>query len=162
MSEDLQSQQELYRTLDEIIARYDSDPGLLIRMLQKTQETFGYISEDVQCYLAEKLNIPLSEICGVVSFYSLFTTRPKGKHMISVCLGTACYVKGAQEILEAFKRELQVNVNQTSEDGLFMLRTTRCVGACGLAPVVTIDDDVHGQLAVDALPKVLQKYRKPH
>ena len=144
--------------IDEIIEKY-TEPGSLIRILQKVQDIYGYLSEDVQTYIAGRLHIPVSEINGVVTFYSLFSTKPKGKYKISVCMGTACYVKGANKILDRLKEELGADEGETSSDGLFTLLATRCVGACGLAPVITIGDNVHGRLSPDDIPLLIQKYR---
>ncbi len=144
--------------IDEIIEKY-TEPGSLIRILQKVQDIYGYLSEDVQTYIAGRLHIPVSEINGVVTFYSLFSTKPKGKYRISVCMGTACYVKGANKILDRLKEELGADEGETSGDGLFTLLATRCVGACGLAPVITIGDNVHGRLSPDDIPLLIQKYR---
>ncbi|MBM7855609.1 NADH-quinone oxidoreductase subunit E/NADH-quinone oxidoreductase subunit F/NADP-reducing hydrogenase subunit HndA [Desulfohalotomaculum tongense] len=149
---------ENFRKLDKIIAQYKEQRGMLIRILQKSQEVFGYLPLKVQAYIAEKLDIPISTVNGVVSFYSLFSQEPQGKYTVSVCLGTACYVKGAQEILEAIKKELQIDVGETTMDNLFTLKATRCIGACGLAPVITINDDIYGRLTPADIPSILYKY----
>jgi len=149
-----------YAALDRVIARYVPEPGQLIRILQKAQEIFGYLPEEVQAYIAEKTETPVAEVNGVVTFYSLFSTRPKGKHMLNVCLGTACYVKGAQEIMDACKKILQVDEGETTADGMFTLKSTRCVGACGLAPIVLVDEDVHGRVESKDAPKIIARYRK--
>lgn len=148
--------------LDEIIERYSKQDGMLIRILQKSQELYGYLPLEVQARISEKLNLPISTINGVVSFYSLFSQEPRGKNTISVCLGTACYVKGAQEILSAIQEELQLDVGETTMDKLFTLKATRCIGACGLAPVITINDEVHGRLTPADIPSVLYPYIKTH
>lgn len=149
----------VYKEIDEIIQKYNK-PGELIRILQKVQDLYGYLSEDVQIYIADKLKLPVSEVNGVVTFYSLFSTKPKGKYTVGVCLGTACYVKGANDILKKIKEELKINEDETTEDGLFTLRTTRCIGACGLAPVISVGDDIHGRLSPKDIPGILDKYRK--
>lgn len=154
------SQEENYRKLDQVIERYKEQEGMLIRILQKAQDIFGYLPAEVQSYISEKLNMPISTINGVVTFYSLFSQEPQGKYTIGVCLGTACYVKGAQEVLDAIKEELQINVGETSMDGLFTLKETRCIGACGLAPVITIDDEVYGRLSPADIPGILYPYIK--
>ncbi len=146
-----------YKEVDAIMTQY-TQPEHLIRILQKVQDIYGYLSEDVQIYIADKLKIPVSEVNGVVTFYSLFSTKPKGKHIIGVCLGTACYVKGANDILKKLKSELKINEDETTKDGVFTLRATRCIGACGLAPVITIGDDVHGRINADDIPRILEKY----
>ncbi|MCL1790124.1 MAG: NADH-quinone oxidoreductase subunit NuoE [Peptococcaceae bacterium] len=130
----------------------------LIQILEQTQREIGYLPENVQAYLADKLNIPLSEIYGVTTFYSLFSTEPVGKHLISVCMGTACYVKGAGEIFAEFERRLNIKAGQTTEDRLFTLDACRCLGACGLAPVLTIDDQVYGRLTPSDVPDLLVPY----
>lgn len=149
-----------YSSLDKVIERYSSEQGQLIRILQEAQEIFGYLPEEVQTYIAGKTNIPVSEINGVVTFYSLFSTDPRGRYGINVCLGTACYVQGAQGILEDFRRDLQLKERDTSEDGLFTVKSTRCVGACGLAPVITVNDEVHGRASRKDVARILRKYRK--
>ncbi|MDK2799267.1 MAG: hypothetical protein PWQ70_886 [Clostridiales bacterium] len=149
----------VYKEIDAVIEKYNK-PGGLIRILQKVQDMYGYLSEDVQIYIADRLKLPISEVNGVVTFYSLFSTKPKGKYTIGVCLGTACYVKGANDILKKIKDELKINEDETTEDGLFTLRATRCIGACGLAPVITVGDDVHGRINPGEVPKILSKYRE--
>ncbi|WP_258359162.1 complex I 24 kDa subunit family protein [Moorella sulfitireducens] len=149
-----------YGRLEKVIKVYSRQPGQLIRILQQAQEIFGYISSEVQAYLAARLNIPLAEIAGVVSFYSLFNSEPKGKYTISICLGTACYVKGSQEIFQAFKNELELDDDDTTPDGLFTLRSTRCMGACGLAPVVAVNDDIYGQVKTGDVTGVISRYRE--
>jgi NADH:ubiquinone oxidoreductase subunit E len=113
----------------------------------------------VQIYIAEKLNLPLSEVYGVVSFYSLFTTEPRGKYVINVCLGTACYVKGSGRIMDNLKKELGVGIGETTSDGLFTLEGCRCIGACGLAPVLTVNEQVHGRLTEDDVPRLIRFYK---
>jgi len=149
-----------YKELDQVISRYSKEPGQLIRILQKAQDIFGCLSEEVQSYVAEKTENPVSEVNGVVTFYSLFSTEPKGKHTFNLCLGTACYVKGAQELMDTLKEQLKVDEGKTTEDGLFTLKSTRCIGACGLAPVLVADGDVHGKIGTGEVKKLIQKYRK--
>lgn len=134
--------------------------GGLIPVLHFIQETYGYLPEDVLEHVSDGLNIPMTEIFGVASFYHFFSLEPKGEHIIRVCMGTACYVKGAQGILDKFARELNVEVGKTTEDGKFTLEATRCLGACGLAPVLTIGEKVYGRLTVDDVPRILDEYRK--
>ncbi len=158
--EKMQLQEKLnYKEVDEIIEKYKK-PENLIRILQKVQQIYGYLSEDVQIYIADKLKLPVSEVNGVVTFYSLFSMKPKGKYTIGICLGTACYVKGGNDILKKLKNELKINEDETTEDGLFTIQATRCIGACGLAPVITVGDDVHGRIKPDDIPNILEKYRK--
>jgi len=150
---------EKFAVIDRIVEAYAGQDGALIPVLHQAQEVFGYLPEDVQAYIAEKLAIPLSEVYGVVSFYTLFSTEPKGQHKISVCLGTACYVKGAGNILAEFEKELGIKVGETTKDGLFTLEACRCLGACGLAPVLTIDGDVHGRLVTKDVATIINKYK---
>jgi len=151
---------ENFQELDKVIAKYKTEEGMLIRILQEAQNIFGYLSADLQAYIAKELEIPISTINGVVSFYSLFSQEPRGKYIIGVCMGTACYVKGSQNILNAFKKELSIDVGETSENKLFTLNATRCIGACGLAPVITINEDVHGKLSPENIPDILKQYKK--
>lgn len=144
--------------LDPIIAKYKGKPGSLIPVLHEVQKKVGYLPLEVQQYVANKLNVPFSKVYGVVTFYSYFSTTPKGEHTIGVCLGTACYVKGANAVLDRLKNELGVEVGGTSSDGRFTLTLTRCVGACSMAPVLMIDDKVYGQLTPEMLPDILKKY----
>lgn len=160
MDIDGKDMQSGFRKLDHIIELYGQKPGQLIRVLQGAQEVFGYLPEEVQIYIAGKMNIPVSEVNGVVTFYSLFSTEPRGKNAINVCLGTACYVQGAAGILEDFRRELGLKDGNTTADGLFTVKSTRCVGACGLAPVLTVNDEVHGKLSRKDVAKILRKYRR--
>lgn len=132
--------------LDEIIGSHKNKPGSLIPVLQEAQELVGYLPPVVQRHVAKGLKLPVSEVHGVVSFYSFFTMKPKGKHNIRVCLGTACYVKGAEEIVKKFSEGLNLDVGGITEDKKFSLETVRCLGACGLAPVVVIDKDTHGSI----------------
>jgi NADH:ubiquinone oxidoreductase subunit E len=148
-----------YERLQKIIAEHQGKPGALIPVLHQAQELFGYLAEDVQELVAEGLGIPLSEVYGVITFYSLFSTKPRGENTIGVCMGTACYVKGAADILKAIQTELGVEIDDTSKDGLFTLTVTRCLGACGLASVITIGEDVYGRLTPDKIPDILNKYR---
>ena len=145
--------------LREIIAQYKGKPGATMPVLQAAQEIFGYLPEEVQIIIAEGLEIPLSEVYGVVSFYAQFTLNPKGQHQISVCLGTACYVKGAADILDAVKEKLHIVPGSITKDGLFSLDACRCIGACGLAPVMTIGNDVYGRLTAKQIGPILDKYR---
>jgi len=155
-------EKELYSELDSVIDEYKGQQGRLIRILQKGSEIFGYLPITVQSYISYKLDIPISTVNGVVSFYSLFSEEPRGKYVVSVCLGTACYVKGAHEVLNAIKDELQVKEDETTPDGLFTLLSTRCIGACGLAPVVIINEEIYGVVSPDDVPGILHKYIKRH
>lgn len=156
--EALRAKDPRYKKLADIIAKYAGREGALIPVLHEAQEVFGHLPPEIQMLVAEGLDVPLSEIDGVITFYSLFTAEPQGKYKIGVCLGTACYVKGAGDVLDELKERLQIDVNKTSADGLFTLEVTRCVGACGLAPVVSVGDDVYGRLTPDDIPAILEKY----
>ena len=145
--------------LREIIAQYKGKPGATMPVLQAAQEIFGYLPEEVQIIVAEGLDIPLSEIYGVASFYAQFTLNPKGEHQISLCLGTACYVKGAGDILEELEKQLGIKAGSVTPDGKFSIDACRCIGACGLAPVMTIGSDVYGRLTVKEIGPILDKYR---
>ncbi|MBQ6901230.1 MAG: NAD(P)H-dependent oxidoreductase subunit E [Firmicutes bacterium] len=146
------------KALDEVIARYKGTKGPLIPVLHEAQAIYGYLPFEVQLKIAEGLDLPLADVYGVVSFYTGFTTKPKGKYRVSVCMGTACYVKGAEAILDKFTTSLGINVGDCTEDGKFSLDACRCVGACGLAPVVMINDDVYGNMTPDKVEDVLKKY----
>ena len=147
--------------IDEIVkicADFNNDPGELINVLHKCQGAIGYLPREVQEIIAQQLNIPVSKVYGVVTFYSFFTMTPKGEFPISVCMGTACYVRGAEKVLDEFKRVLNVETGGTTPDGKFSLDCLRCVGACGLAPVVLIGDKVFGQVSVDKVEKILKEF----
>lgn len=147
-----------FQELAPIIEKYRMKPGNLIPVLHEVQKKVGYLPLEVQQYVARELSVPLSKVYGVVTFYSFFSTTPKGKHTIGVCLGTACYVKGADKVLAKVKEELGIDVGGTSADGRFSLALTRCVGACSMAPVLMIDDKVYGQLTPEQIPEILAKY----
>lgn len=144
--------------LKEFINLEKTQPGALMPVLQKAQEIYGYLPIEVQSMVAEGLGISLSEVYGVATFYSQFSLNPKGEHRISVCLGTACYVKGADKILEGLEEKLGIKCGECTSDGVFSLDSCRCVGACGLAPVMMIDDDVYGRMTVDQIDSILAKY----
>ena len=141
--------------LDAIIDNLKDQPGCLMPIMQQAQDVYGYLPKEVQIHVAEKLDVPVSKVYGVVSFYSYFTMKPKGKYDISVCMGTACYVRGADVVLEELKKKLNMEVGDTTEDGKFSLRTLRCVGACGLAPVVMIGEKVYGRVTPDMVDGIL-------
>ena len=153
-------QDNRYVELYELIDRYKEKKGVLIPVLHGAQKIFGYLSKDVLHRIARALSIPFAEVYGVATFYSFFNLNPKGKHIIGVCLGTACYVRGAQEVVEELKKELNIDVNETTKDGNFTLSITRCVGACGLAPVMTIDKDVYGRMTPKKVKEILSKYQE--
>ncbi len=159
MNRNIVAEDERFQLLDEFIDEIKDKKSSLINVLHKAQEIFGYLPLEVQKHIAEKVDLPLSEVYGVVSFYHHFNLEPKGTYQISVCLGTACYVRGASKVLERIKKELTIEVGETSEDAKYSLQATRCVGACGLAPVVIINDDVYGRMTEDKVPEILEKYK---
>ena len=151
---------EKFELLNQAIEELKDQPGALMPVMQRAQNIFGCVSLDVQKLIAEKLGVTLSEVYGVATFYSQFKLKPAGKYTISVCLGTACYVKGSQKVLDRLSEELNIPVGDTTDDGLFTLQATRCLGACGLAPVMTVNDEVYGGLTPDDIPGILEKYRE--
>ena len=144
--------------LFEIIEKHKNEPGANMPVLQEAQNVYGYLPIEVQQMVADGLGVPLSEVFGVATFYSQFSLTPKGKYNISVCLGTACYVKGSGKILEELSKELGIEAEECTEDGKFSLTACRCIGACGLAPVITINDDVYGRLVPEDVKGILAKY----
>ena len=146
--------------LKEVIAARKEQPGCLMPVLQQAQEIYGYLPIEVQALVAEGLGISLSEVYGVATFYSQFRLNPKGIYRISICLGTACYVKGAAKVLEAVERKLGIQVGECTPDGLFSLESCRCVGACGLAPVMMINDEVFGRMTPEQVPVILEDYAR--
>ena len=153
------SEGELLVRLDEVIAEYREKPGALIPVLQIAQGIFGYLPEVAMKRIAVGLGKSYSEVAGVVGFYSFFSTNPRGRHVVRVCLGTACYVRGGKQVLEAVKQRLQIDVGQTTADQEFSLEVARCFGACGLAPAMMIDDDVHQRVKPAKLVEDLAQYR---
>ena len=151
---------ELLRRLDAIIEEYRDKPGALIPVLQLAQAVFGHLPENVLKRISLGLNKPYSEVAGVVSFYSFFSTVPRGEHVIRVCLGTACYVRGGKQVLEAIKGKLGIDVGQTTEDRLFTLEVARCFGACGLAPTLAVDDTVYKRVRPARVGEILDAYCK--
>ncbi len=149
---------EMYRKIDEIIKRYKDKPGSLIPVLQQAQDVCGYLPHVVQRYIAQGLKMSPSVVFGVATFYSFFTLVPRGKHVIRVCLGTACYVKRSEEILEKIKEELDLEVGEISRDKKYSLEAVRCLGACGLAPVVVVGQDTYGDVAATKVMNIIKKY----
>ena len=145
--------------LMQVIADHKEQPGALMPVLQQAQEIYGYLPLEVQEMISLGLDIPLEEVYGVVTFYSQFSLYPKGQYKISVCLGTACYVKGSGDIYDKLSRSLGIKGGECTPDGKFSLEACRCIGACGLAPVMTINDDVYGRLSVDEIEGILAKYQ---
>ena len=145
--------------LKEVIAKHKDDPGAVMPVLQEAQDIYGYLPLEVQTMIAEGLDVPIDEVYGVATFYSQFALSPKGEYNISVCLGTACYVKGSGNVLNKLCEELGIEAEECTDDGKFSLTACRCIGACGLAPVMTINDDVYGRLTTDEIPGILKKYK---
>ena len=152
--------QKIIDFVKELEKTYKQEKDNLISMLEEVQEKFGFIPLEAQKELSEYLKIPMAEIYGVITFYSRFTLEPKGKHTISVCLGTACFVKGSKKIMDRLTDRLKIEPGQTTKDGLFSIDETRCVGACGLAPVFTVNGEVHGKATVQKLDQVLDELLK--
>jgi NADH-quinone oxidoreductase subunit E/NADP-reducing hydrogenase subunit HndA len=150
---------ELTAFIDQVSGKEYAE-SYLIAVLHKVQGLYGYLPKDVMDVVADKMQIPTAHIWGVATFYHYFNLSPIGKHTISVCMGTACYVKGADKVLETLKKELKIGIGQTTEDGLFTLQEARCLGACGIAPVIMIDDKIYGELDAKKTIDVLNQYRK--
>ena len=145
--------------INAICDRYAQEKTPLMMILSDIQKEYGYIPLEVQELVSERTGISVAEIYGVVTFYSFFSLTPKGKYVIGVCLGTACYVKGAQQVLDKFSELIGIKPGETSNDGLFTLDALRCIGACGIAPAVTINGKVYPKLTVDAIPKIVEEYK---
>jgi len=154
----LKDESALYTELDDFIDSLPTKQGALISVLHKAQDVFGYLPIEVQNYVAHKLDIPSSKVYGVVTFYSFFSMEKKGHYRVNVCMGTACFVRGSQDILDEFKKELHIGAGETTEDGLFSLDALRCVGACGLAPIVIINGKAYGRLTVDDVKGIVEEY----
>jgi NADP-reducing hydrogenase subunit HndA len=144
--------------LKEVCKSFNNEKGELINVLHKAQSIFGYLPAELQEVIAKELNVSVAHVYGVVTFYSFFTMIPKGKHPVSICLGTACYVRGAEKVLDEFKKELKINVGQTTADGKFSLSCLRCVGACGLAPVVMVGEKVYGRVSPEGVKDIFAEY----
>ncbi len=147
-----------YAAIANVIDMYRDKEGSLIQILHLAQQIYGYLPLELQVYIADSLEIPLSEVSGVITFYSFFSTQPRGLHTIRVCLGTACYVRGGKKIVESLKEKLNVEIGGTTADGKFTFEVARCIGACGLAPAMMIDDVVYKQVNVNKLNAILAKY----
>ena len=160
MSEKNCMDEKISNEMKELLKKYSQDKSNLIQILNEVQEKYGYIPKQSQIEISNYLSIPMAEIYGVITFYSRFTLEPKGKYNISVCLGTACFVKGSQALLDRLKERLKIDEGQTTPDGKFSIDATRCVGACGLAPVFTINNEVYGKATVKKLDEVLDEYIK--
>lgn len=153
------SQKEMIQGVDRIIDSFLETEGALIPVLQNAQNLFGYLDPEVLKHISRRMSIPYSEVAGVVGFYSYFSTIPRGKNIVRVCLGTACYVRGGKEVLAALQDALGIDIGGTTEDRLFSLEVGRCFGACGLAPVVMINDDVHQRVKPSTIRDILYPYR---
>jgi NADH:ubiquinone oxidoreductase subunit E len=156
---DVKANEKLFIELKEYIDSVKDVDGSLMQVLHKAQDIFGYLPIEVQKFISSELDVPLAEVYGVATFYTQFAIEPKGKHKIGVCLGTACYVRGAQLIMDKLTKELNVKVGGTTQDNLFTFEATRCLGCCGLAPVMMIDQDVYGKLEPKKIPEILAKYK---
>ncbi|MFN8241917.1 MAG: NADH-quinone oxidoreductase subunit NuoE [Bacteroidales bacterium] len=154
----IELQEKDVNAIKEICKSFNNDPQELINVLHKCQEHFGYLPAEVQEVVSSELCVPVAKVYGVVTFYSFFTMIPKGKHPISICMGTACYVRGAEKVLDEFKKELNIQVGQVTADGKFSLSSLRCVGACGLAPVVLVGEKTYGRVAPDDVKGILKEY----
>ncbi len=152
-------EEALFAELESAVGHYQRAPESLIQILHRAQELFGYLRDDVVQFISAELRLPISHVYGVIGFYSFFSTVPLGKHHVCVCTGTACYVRGADRLLRGVEKTLGVARGETTIDGRFSLRCARCVGACGLAPVMTIDDDVHSKIEVNRLRTILRQYK---
>ena len=151
--------EEKFLALDSFIDSLGYRDGALITVLHKAQELFGYLPKEVQLHVSRRLDIPAAKVNGVVSFYSYFTETPKGEYVISVCLGTACFVRGAEAIIKEFENRLDVKTGQTSQDGMFSIDALRCVGACGLAPVVMVNGKVYGRVKTEDVESIINEYK---
>ncbi|AEE92021.1 NADP-reducing hydrogenase subunit HndA [Tepidanaerobacter acetatoxydans Re1] len=157
----LNQQQEFtdkLKQIEEMLKKYKGQKGTLLQALQEAQNIMGYLPIEVQEMVAETLDITLSEVYSTITFYSFFSLKPKGKYQIRTCLGTACYVRGAEKVLDRLKTELGIEVGDTTDDGKFSLNACRCIGACGLAPAIIINDEVYGRLTPDKIPDILKKF----
>ncbi len=154
-----ETDQEKYARIEQVIEEYKDNEGSLIQILHLAQGIFGYLPLELQKFIAEKLNKPLSEVYGVVTFYSFFSVKPKSKYAIRVCMGTACYVRGGKKIVDKLQELLGIEVGETTPDGKFSLEVMRCIGACGLAPAITINDKVYKQVNPDKLKKLLKEFK---
>ena len=156
---DQMTDEERYRLLETIMEDYQHRESNLIQILHMAQAIFGYLPPEVQHFIAQKMDLPNSKVNSVLTFYSFFSTKPKGKYTVGICLGTACYVRGGKDVLNRLREVLSVDVGETTNDKMFTLEVMRCIGACGLAPVMQINDDTHGRLTTDKLAGILARYK---
>ncbi len=154
------ARKEQFEQLDAVIAQWKDEPGGLLPIMQHAQELLGCLDEEVQAYISEKTGAPVTTIYGIATFYSLFTLEPKGKYAIGMCMGTACYVRGAQNVIDELEKQLEIEVGRTTSDGLFTLDATRCIGCCGLAPAMMINDEVYGRLSPGDIAGIINEYRQ--
>lgn len=152
--------EENFQKLDQVIEKAKQGEGPLMPVLTQAQKIFGCVPYEVQKHISDALKVPMADIFGVVTFYSQFSLEPKGEYVISVCMGTACYVKDAKPILDKISALVETKPGETSEDGKFTVEATRCIGACGLAPIITINEDVYGKLVVEDVPGIIKKYKE--
>ena len=155
----LTQDKQKFAELQKVVEEYKGQEGSLMPILHTAQEIYGYLPLEVQNYIAEELGIPLTDVYGVATFYSQFTLKPKGQYKIGLCMGTACYVKGAQKVLDKLQEVLNIEVGDTTDDGKFTLEATRCLGACGLAPVMMLNEEVYGRLTPDDIADIIAKYK---
>lgn len=155
----LENADQKLKALDAFILEQDAKEDALISILHKAQELFGYLPSELQLYVARKLNIPASKVYGVVSFYSYFSQEKRGKYTVNICMGTACFVKGVEKVMHAFSEQLDIKPGNTTPDGLFTLKDVRCIGACGLAPVVMINDKVFGHVTEKDVSRIIDDYK---
>ena len=160
MSEKAETVETMTPELKAFVAEWKDKPGNLIMVLHKVQQTYGYIPRSIAIEISEMLSVPLAKIYGVVTFYNFFKLQKAGKYIIQVCLGTACYLRGGDDLIKEFERELGVGLNATTPDGLFSVEAVRCLGCCGLAPVAVVNGEVHGKLEKGAAKGIIEKYRK--
>jgi NADH:ubiquinone oxidoreductase subunit E len=156
---DIKENTDKFEELLRYIESQDKSQGILMQTLHKAQEIFGYLPIEVQKFISEKTKIPMAEIYGVATFYTQFSLEPKGQYTVGVCMGTACYVKSAQLVLDRLQQELKIKVGETTEDNVFSIQATRCLGCCGLAPVMMIGEDVYGKVDPKDIPNILKNYR---
>lgn len=152
------SEMEKYEKVANTIDLYQARKESLIQVLHVAQQVFGCLSPEVQVFIAENMDIPLAKVTGVVSFYSFFSTQPRGRHTIRICLGTACYVRGGKKLIQALEDKLGIKLGNTTEDGMFTLEVARCIGSCGLAPAIMIDDQVYKQVSINKVGSILDAY----